>query len=557
MMHSATRRTLSGILVAAALVGGVHAADTPELIELIPPPEITEPKPPTTAKETAKPARKGSEDAPTTAARKRSEDEPTIKGTHYLSQKYNYGPQPGHIDRGYPGQPIPAFPGAEGWGADTPGGRGGKVMIVTNLNPDGPGSLQEACATPGPRIVVFAVSGVISNTITIEHSNITIAGQTAPGAGITIEGMLVTKPGIRDIVVRFVRVRPRPPDEVIRPNEEGGGALNLRLRKIQVELKNPHENWFAEYDAIKMSGNAYVVLDHVSCSWSHDELIEFCYTHHVTVQWCTLEETDVGKHQKYGGHHNFSLFCAYNQKDFITVHHCLLANSARRNPAIRDGVADIRNNVIYNFKHGLSHDDNGRNEYNVVGNVFRSGPGPETFPGSRWGGAGAAPFCTTRETTYFCRDNWFDGKETDITQGKLVDSPVEMPPVTTQPAMEAYELVLARAGAWPRDAVTRRTIKDVHDRTGKWGRRDPEGGLMAGLTPRPAPQDTDRDGMPDDWERKNGLDPAKDDSAKIMPNGYTAIELYLNELAEALASAGAAAAPTSDATPVRRERSQQ
>ena len=150
-------------------------------------------------------------------------------------------------------KPLPAFPGAEGWGCDTPGGRGGKVMIVTNLNPDGPGSLQEACAAAGPRIVVFEVSGVISNTITIENSNITIAGQTAPGAGITIAGMLVSKPGIADIVVRYLRVRPPPVRTVILPQRDGGGALAVRLRKIGVEMKNPHENWYAEYDGVKMT----------------------------------------------------------------------------------------------------------------------------------------------------------------------------------------------------------------------------------------------------------------------------------------------------------------
>ena len=468
------------------------------------------------------------------AVRKGGEDAPPTKGWYHLGIEHDWGPLPGHLDRGYQGDPIPAFPGAEGWGSDTPGGRGGKVMIVTNLNPDGPGSLQEACAAEGPRIVVFGVSGVISNTIAIEHSNITIAGQTAPGAGITIEGLLVAKPGIRDLVVRFVRVRPRPAEQVIFPDQAGGGALATRLRQIGVEMKNPEENWFADYDAIKFSGISHVVLDHVSCSWSHDEVIEFCYTHHVTVQWCTLEETDVGKHQKYGGHHNFGLFCAYNRKDFISLHHSLLANSARRNPGIRDGVADIRNNVIYNFKHGLSHDTTGHNQYNVVGNVFRSGPGPATFPGSRWSGGSAIPFCTTAQATYFCRDNWFDGKEVSITAGQLVEKAIDMPPVTTQPAMDGYELVLARAGAWPRDAVTRRTIENVRAGTGKWGRHEPEGGLMAGLTPSEPPPDSDRDGMPDEWEKKNGLDPAKDDSAKVMPDGYTAIEVYLAERAAAL-----------------------
>jgi pectate lyase len=109
-----------------------------------------------------------------------------------------------------------------------------------------------------------------------------------------------------------------------------------------------------------------------------------------------------------------------------------------------------------------------------------------------------------------------------------------MPPVTTLPADQVLATVLARAGAWPRDAVTRRTIQDVRDGTGDWGRREPKGGLMEGLTPGAAPGDTDKDGMPDEWEKKNGFDPAKDDAFKVMSCGFTAIEVYANERADAL-----------------------
>jgi succinate dehydrogenase/fumarate reductase flavoprotein subunit len=108
------------------------------------------------------------------------------------------------------------------------------------------------------------------------------------------------------------------------------------------------------------------------------------------------------------------------------------------------------------------------------------------------------------------------------------------PKVTTHKAVEAYELVLKQAGCSPRDAVTRRTIQEVRDGTGEYGRREPKGGLLEGLTPGAAPVDTDKDGMPDEWEKAHGLDPAKDDSAKVMPNGYTAIEVYVNELAASL-----------------------
>jgi hypothetical protein len=154
-----------------------------------------------------------------------------------------------------------------------------------------------------------------------------------------------------------------------------------------------------------------------------------------------------------------------------------------------------------------------------------------------WWGSKVKTILPNSDVVYYLADNRdFHDPNLDLVLGKAVTNatPFAMPAVTTQPAMEAYELVLARAGAWPRDAVTRQCVQDVRDETGDWGRREPKGGLMEGLTPDVAPKDTDRDGMPDDWEKKNGLDPAKDDSANAMPDGYTAIEAYINERSEAL-----------------------
>lgn len=170
--------------------------------------------------------------------------------------------------------PIPAFSGAEGYGSQTPGGRGGKVILVTNLNPDGPGSLQEACSTPGPRIVVFTVSGVIPNTILIPYSNITIAGQTAPGAGITIEGMLAAREGISDVVIRHIRVRPRPSPETfagprgeeiisfLMSNSDVLGATineNLHIEAVRKQANESHH-------ALILNGIKNLVIDHVSTS---------------------------------------------------------------------------------------------------------------------------------------------------------------------------------------------------------------------------------------------------------------------------------------------------
>ena len=143
------------------------------------------------------------------------------------------------------------------------------------------------------------------------------------------------------------------------------------------------------------------------------------------------------------------------------------------------------------------------------------------------------------KSCYFVEGNLWDDQPPPlppyVADGTVrLKEPMPAPKVTTQKAKEAYELVLARAGAWPRDAVTRRTIEEVRAGTGEYGRREPKGGLMEGLTSGVAPKDTDRDGMPDEWDKKHGLDAAKDDSAKIMPGGYTAIEAYANERAGAL-----------------------
>ena len=460
-----------------------------------------------------------------------------------------------------PAAALPAFPGAEGWGCDTPGGRGGKVICVTNLNPDGPGSLQAACEAKGPRIVVFAVSGVIPATIFIEHGNITIAGQTAPGAGITINGMLVTREGISDVFIRHLRVRPKTSAQTFAGPEGEKTARRLH----ECGLANPYLSEAQKVfnlDAIRKEPNEFqhagilngvkrLVLDHVTFSWGADEVVSLCRSQYVTVQWCTVEEGAIkeGGSNKYRGYHNFAIFSAYNvEGDFISVHHNLIAHNSRRCPTARDGFADLRNNVVYNARGGFDLDGScaktgASHDYNFIGNYFKRGPNSTgVLAGVSWGKS--TWWAEWRNETrpnrgtskYFVEDNLWDDQPPPLPAfiedgtGRLKE-PMPCPKVTTQKAKEAYELVLKHAGAWPRDAVTKRTIEEVRTGTGEWGRREPKGGLMEGLTPGAAPKDTDRDGMPDEWEKKNGLDPSQNDSAKVMPSGYTAIEVYLNELA--------------------------
>jgi pectate lyase len=428
---------------------------------------------------------------------------------------------------------LPAFPGAEGFGAETPGGRGGRVIKVTNLNSSGPGSLQEACQSSGPRIVIFEVSGVIHGDVVITNPYITIAGQTAPGAGITIEGMLrsdlkdwrkkvTTQPNVHDVIVRFLRVR----------SPSGRGDQG---------------------DCIQFSSVDNAVLDHLSLSWAEDETIDlWARSTNITIQWCTLEESSLtGKldHTGQGGGGHFYGLISGGRSKRISIHHNLFAHHENRNPCIGSGPADFRNNVVYNFRAGFVHHNNyiGVPGFNIIGNYYKSGPSTVSFhPKDPY----IYPWCFESKIPYYLRDNFI--KDVGLIQnpwaeanklqpwaryyakhGVRQEMETPVPPVHTHSPLKAYQLVLAQAGCFPKDVVTRRTIEEVENGTGSWGRREPKN-LMEGLSPGKPLVDSDNDGMPDRWEQLHGLDKMKDDSARTMPSGYTAIEDYLNELAAGL-----------------------
>ena len=412
---------------------------------------------------------------------------------------------------------LPSFPGAEGFGSTTPGGRGGRVIKVTNLNTSGPGSLQAACSAEGPRIVVFDTSGVIPGDVVIENGQISIMGQTAPGAGITIQGRLVTRYGERrfsDIVVRFLRVRPDP--------TTGSSGDAIQFGKV--------EN---------------CIIDHVSCSWANDETIDIYYSHDVTIQWCAIEESDKEGHSK-GVPHNFGMINGPGGGR-ISLHHTLFAHHRRRCPAIAHGPSDIRNIVVYDYRGGLSHEGHVPNNlgFNIIGNYYKTGPSePNVFP-----------FLFVSDVSYYLRDNYFEGRNNTFTgmiqdpwaeadslyglryyadKGVKAEQEYLVPPITTHTPQETYKLVLDLAGCFPRDTVSRRTIEEVKTGTGSWGRHE-SGDLMTGLTPQAPPLDTDNDGLPDAWERANGLDASNgNDHSTIMASGYTAIEEYCNVLAQGL-----------------------
>ena len=419
---------------------------------------------------------------------------------------------------------LPAFPGAEGFGAVATGGRGGRVIKVTTLDASGPGSLQAAVQAKGPRIVVFDTSGVIRGNATITEPDLTIAGQTAPGAGITIEGMLVTRyriePPVSNVIIRFLRVRPRP----VKGKSVSG-------------------------DCLQITRTDRLIIDHVSCSWGSDENVDLCGSSNVTVQWCAIEESDPAGHVK--GQHNYGMIVAYAPSRDITIHHNLFAHHQKRAPLIGCELVDHRNNVVYNFLlpfifHGMENNPTRPGKpyrMNLVADTFQSGP---NVHGHMKGRAFDKLLYNRPNVHLYDEGNvcsWIDGRATSEAEPRA-PKPWPAPAVETQSAMEAYELVLARAGCFPRDAVGKRMVEEVRKGTGSWGRHEPKGGLMEGLAPGNPPPDADNDGIPDAWEKAHGLNPADPaDVGGIVPagasagdrhKGYTWMEFHVNERADAL-----------------------
>jgi pectate lyase len=436
-----------------------------------------------------------------------------------------------------------AFPGAEGFGKYTKGGRGGVVYEVTNLNDSGEGSLRTAVEASGPRTVVFTISGTIEleSPLRIKHPYLTIAGQTAPGDGICIRKY----PVIIDadhVIIRFLRIR---------LGDESGG----------------------DYDAISARFVSNIILDHVSASWSVDETVSIYHCDSITVQWCIVSESMFqSNHIK--GSHGFGGIWGSNRG---TYHHNLLAHHSSRNPRMASGSGntDYRNNVIYNWgyqslyggeKYQKGNDKFNFSSFNIIANYYK--PGPATKPGEVMHRIASPSY--RNETDDFGKwfiadnvvegnanvtaDNWDGGVQTKISLEKIkLDRPWPSMPINLQTVPEAYHSVLENAGAIlpVRDAVDSRIIEEtrggfatyegvgykeknkVSDPTEKCGiidTQDDVGGWPL-LKSAPAPKDTDHDGIPDEWELNNGLDPNNaGDRNAISEDGYTMLEKYLNSI---------------------------
>jgi pectate lyase len=440
---------------------------------------------------------------------------------------------------------IPAFPGAEGGGKFSFGGRGGKVFVVTSLEDSGPGTLREALESAGPRIVVFNVAGIINlkNRIVVRAPYLTIAGQTAPGDGVCVAGNTVELEA-HDIVVRYMRFRRGAMDVGDRNDGLGGNPV----------------------------GN--IIVDHCSCSWGFDENISM-YRHmysppdgskdlklptcNITIQWTISSEALDTFNHAFGGTWG-------GRND--TFHHDLFASNTGRNCSMGlGGDFNYVNNVVFNWRHRTVDGGDDTSKVNLINNYFKPGPitnasapiGHRLIKADSRRGKNIAPqfghFYVTgnivdgNETV--TKDNWAGGVQLADEGDKLnsdksvdeflkeirVDQPFPMAPITIQSAQDAYESVLADAGATlpKRDPVDVRVIEEV--RTGKPTYEkgiitDPKqvGGYPT-YNGTPV-ADADKDGMPDTWEAKYGLNPndASDAAKDLSGDGYTNIEKYLNGL---------------------------
>ncbi len=428
-----------------------------------------------------------------------------------------------------------AFPGAEGYGRFTTGGRGGRVLEVTNLNDSGPGSLRDALDQNFPRIIVFRVSGTIflQSVLKVKYGNLTVAGQTAPGGGICTANYTFSIEA-SNVIIRFIK---------------------CRLGDLK---KYPD-------DAMHCNGTySDIIIDHCSFSWSLDEAASFYDNHNFTLQWCIISESLYHSYHPKGNHGYGGIWGGMG----ATFHHNLLADNSSRNPRFcgaryhmstaSSEIVDFRNNVIFNWGFNSAYGGESGNQ-NMVNNYFK--PGPATSSGnkqyrivnpsdaynqnpySQWYVSGNYVVGDSAVSA----NNWDGGVQPSAST--IIDSirsysPIPYAPVHTESAQDAYNSVLANAGCnYPRrDSADLRVINEVITGLAPYGAtyagghkgiidsQTDVGGwpVLESTTP---PVDSDHDGMPDAWESAHGLNPNDSTDARLTAaDGYTNIEDYVNSL---------------------------
>jgi len=444
--------------------------------------------------------------------------------------------------------PLPAFPGAEGFGSYSLGGRGGKVYLVTTLEdylprgrpgrkagtmgqhgkglPGYPalpkesvihGSLREAIEAEGPRIILFAVSGTIKlkSPLVIRNPYVTIAGHTAPGQGVQIRnwGIYVYT---HDVILRYLRLRVgdiKGPDGMPRVLGDQTWAM----------------------DIIGMN----VIVDHCECAYANDQIVNIhsCYPASAGKSLVGIVRTAVSYqwNYTYGGPRKSTHEKGDHSMGFImdgfgglSFHHNLTAHTSRRHPRLTALPTDWRNNVLYDYEGTGYGSQPDFLAFNYIANVQKRGKNKHAFISK---GSVAARFYGADNVI----ENQGDTPLFIVPDEAIMDQPWDAMPVKTDPAMVAYEKVLKYGGAdLPvRDVITEYVARSVRTNSGSIPDRidDWFHGGYAGYEPAEPAPDADRDGMPDWWEKKFGLDPhdASDNAGDKDGDGYTNVEEFIND----------------------------
>lgn len=430
-----------------------------------------------------------------------------------------------------------AFPGAEGGGRYTTGGRGGKTLLVTKLTDDGSeGTLRWAISQNYPRTVLFAVAGTIEleKPLKIAYGDLTLAGQSAPGEGITLRNHGV-EINASNVIVRYLRFRPG--------NTSG-----------------------KECDAFGGKGARDVIIDHCSMSWSSDECSSFYAMRNFTMQWCIISESLARSIHAKGAHGYGGIWGGRN----ASFHHNLVAHHTSRNPRLdhpfvysaeqmltHRGTVEVTNNLIYNWGDKACYGGEW-GWWNFVGNYYKAGPACDSDEGEF---IEASVNKKTGHGTgrYFLTGNILTASKTSTRDNRLGmknkgDHPAEelysehpfamaRGAIEIEKAERAYKRILQEAGAsYRRDAIDSRIVEEVtHGTTHGVGSKSGIKGLIDSqedvggwltIAPEKAPLDTDGDGMPDSWEKSHNLNPndATDGALIAGQSGYTHLEIYLNGL---------------------------
>ncbi|CAH0993912.1 hypothetical protein EMA8858_00017 [Emticicia aquatica] len=447
---------------------------------------------------------------------------------------------------------IPAFPGAEGFGANATGGRGGSVYYVTNLNCSGAGSLQFGLNQSGAKYILFKVSGVIPCAAEVFKGDVTIAGQTSPGGiivrGIVLDEIYEENTVSRNVIIRHLRSRPKPTQ--VLPNQ--GYVLD---------------------DGLRLDGASNVIVDHCSFANAIDESVQISNSRNISVQNCMLAET-LGEHFYLGGMLlNYST--ATHQQDNISIHHNVWNRIGGRFPEISCESPfcssnplniEVSSNLLWdqqiqtwynscttggsdcqNFRLNMNYTNNfsvARNNYNgpLATSDFINNPNNNLFvSGNKM--RNYAQYADY-QLFYCCNDFNVNAPNTDLGSAVRLGTRNAFPLISTTLAADLQQYVIKNVGAFPRDPMDRRLINPISQNVIASQIIDGvdyfnDAFQLDFITAPTAPIDSDNDGMPNEWETANGLNPNLEDhngtqlSKKFTGvNGYTNLECYLNELSD-------------------------